>query len=58
MDILSVLSQGYTLMTSGADFVEFRIPQERHVFLRKRRFVLRARRALENQQNPFPCAAW
>ena len=28
MDILSVLSQGYTLMTSGADFVEFRIPQD------------------------------
>lgn len=28
MDILSVLSQGYTLMTSSADFVEFRIPQD------------------------------
>ena len=28
MDILSVLSQGYTLMTSGADVVEFRIPQD------------------------------
>lgn len=28
MDILSVLSQGYTLMTSDADFVEFRIPQD------------------------------
>ena len=28
MDILSVLSQGYTLMPSGADFVEFRIPQD------------------------------
>ena len=28
MDILSVLSQGYTLMTSCADFVEFRIPQD------------------------------
>ena len=28
MDILSVLSQGYTLMTSGADFGEFRIPQD------------------------------
>ena len=28
MDILSVLSQGYALMTSGADFVEFRIPQD------------------------------
>ena len=28
MDILSVLSQGYALMTSGADFVEYRIPQD------------------------------
>lgn len=27
MDILSVLSQGYGLMQSGADFVEFSIPQ-------------------------------
>lgn len=28
MDILGVLSQGYDLMTDGADFVEFRIPQD------------------------------
>ena len=28
VDILSVLSQGYGLMTSDADFVEFRIPQD------------------------------
>ena len=28
MDILSVLSQGYALMTSGADFAEYRIPQD------------------------------
>ena len=28
MDILSVLSQGYALMSSGADFVEYRIPQD------------------------------
>lgn len=28
MDILGVLSQGYDLMTGGADFVEFRIPQD------------------------------
>ena len=28
MDILGVLSQGYDLLTGGADFVEFRIPQD------------------------------
>lgn len=28
MDILGVLSQGYDLLTDGADFVEFRIPQD------------------------------
>lgn len=28
VDILSVMSQGYNLMTSDADFVEFRIPQD------------------------------
>ena len=28
MDILDVLSKGYQLMTSGADFVEFHIPQD------------------------------
>ena len=28
VDILSVLSQGYGLMTSDADFVEFRIPED------------------------------
>lgn len=28
MDILGMISQGYQLVTSGADFVEFRIPQD------------------------------
>ena len=33
MDILSVLSQGYTLMTSGADFCGIPDSSGRHVFL-------------------------
>ena len=56
MDILSVLSQGYP-DDLRRGFCGIPDSSGRHVFLRKRRFVLRARRALENQQNPFPCAA-